>query len=152
VGKVYRIGMLMPVSRADSASNLEAFRQGLRDLGYVDGQSIILEPRFADGRVEPLPDLAIELVRLSSDVIVTWGTPAAQAAQRATRTIPIVMAAAADPVGTGLVASLARPGGNLTGVAKPDHRLREEESALGCVQPAAVCGRGRTHVLRHKLP
>jgi putative ABC transport system substrate-binding protein len=113
----YRIGMLMPVSGADSASNIEAFRQGLRELGYVEGQNIAIESRFADGRAEPLRGLVTELVRLKMDVIVTWGTPSAQAAKQVTQTIPIVMAAAADPVGTGLVASLSRPGGNLTGVA-----------------------------------
>jgi putative ABC transport system substrate-binding protein len=107
----------MPVSGADSASNIEAFRQGLRELGYVEGQNIAIESRFADGRAEPLRGLVTELVRLKMDVIVTWGTPSAQAAKQVTQTIPIVMAAAADPVGTGLVASLSRPGGNLTGVA-----------------------------------
>jgi len=118
-GKVPRVGMLMPVSPAAASYNIEAFRRGLAERGYSEGQNIALESRFADGRVEPLADLAAELVRLNVDVIVTWGTPAAHAAKRATQTIPIVMAAVAEPVATGLVASLARPGGNITGVSFP---------------------------------
>jgi putative ABC transport system substrate-binding protein len=114
--KVPQVGILMPVSSTVAAPNIEAFRQGLRERGYVEGQNIALESRFADGKVEPLPTLAAELVRLNVDVIVTWGTPAIQAAKKATSTIPIVMAAATDPVETGLIASLARPGGNVTGV------------------------------------
>ncbi len=114
--KIRRIGMLMPVSSAAASLNIEAFRQGLRERGYVEGQNIVIEYRYADGKVEPLRDFAAELVGLQVDVIVTWGTPAAQAAEKATSTIPIVMAAALDPVGTGLVASLARPGRNVTGV------------------------------------
>ena len=114
--KVPQVGILMPVSSTVAAPNIEAFRQGLRERGYVEGQNIALESRFADGKVEPLPTLAAELVRLNVDIIVTWGTPAIQAAKRATSTIPIVMAAATDPVETGLIASLARPGGNVTGV------------------------------------
>ena len=115
VAKVRRVGMLLPVSPAVAAHNTEAFRQGLRERGYVEGQNIAIECRFADGRIEPLSDLAVELVRLKMDVIVTWGTPAARAAKQATGMIPIVMAAANDPVGNGLVASLARPGGHITG-------------------------------------
>ena len=118
-GKVPRVGMLMPVSPAAASSNIEEFRRGLAERGYSEGQNIALESRFADGRIEPLADLAAELVRLNVDVIVTWGTPAAHAAKRATQTIPIVMAAVAEPVATGLVASPARPGGNLTGVSFP---------------------------------
>jgi len=118
-GKVPRVGMLMPVSPVAASYNIETFRRGLAERGYSEGQNIALESRFADGRVEPLADLAAELVRLNVDVIVTWGTPAAHAAKRATQTIPIVMAAVAEPVATGLVASLARPGGNVTGVSFP---------------------------------
>ncbi len=92
-----------------------AFRQGLRELGYVEGQNIVFEYRCAEGRLERLPDLAAELVRLKVDVIVAAATPAAVAAKTATDTIPIVMVAAAIPSGAGLVASLARPGGNVTG-------------------------------------
>ncbi len=114
--KIRRIGMLIPVRPADAASNIEAFRQGLRQLGYIEGQHITIEPRYSEGRDERFGDLAAELASLKVDVIVIWGTPAARAAKGATRTIPIVMASLVDPVGTGLIASLARPGGNLTGV------------------------------------
>ena len=110
------VGMLIPISRADAEINIKAFRQSLRELGYVEGRNIRIELRYSEGREARLPDLATELVALNVDVIVTWGTPAARAAKGATRTIPIVMAAAIDPVGTGLVVSLARPGANLTGV------------------------------------
>jgi putative tryptophan/tyrosine transport system substrate-binding protein len=99
-----------------AAPSLEAFRQGLRELGYVEGQTIAMEYRYADGKAEQLPALAADLVRVTVDVIVTWGTPATQAAKQATTTIPIVIGAALDLVATGLVASLARPGGNITGV------------------------------------
>src|SRR5947208_16349640 len=93
------------------------FRQGLRDLGYIEGQNIRFEFRSAEGQIDRLPELAAELVRLKVDVIVTWFTPTAVAAKQATREIPIVMAETGDPIGTGLVASLPRPGGNVTGVA-----------------------------------
>src|SRR5690242_21479536 len=93
------------------------FRQGLRDLGYIEGQNIRFEFRSAEGQIDRLPELAAELVRLKVDVIVTWFTPTAVAAKQATRDIPIVMAETGDPIGTGLVASLPRPGGNVTGVA-----------------------------------
>jgi putative ABC transport system substrate-binding protein len=106
--KVPRIGRLEQGSaRAETDG---AFRQGLRDLGYVEGQSIVLEYRAAEGRAERLPDLAAELVSLKVDVIVAGGTLAPLAAKHATRTIPIVLAAAGDPVGTGLVTNLGRPG------------------------------------------
>ncbi len=118
-GKVYRVGYLAAGSRSDSQSqrSLDAFRQGLRELGYVEGQSIAIEYRWAEWKYERLPDLAAELVRLKVDVIVTGIVPAIQAAKQATRTIPIVMAVVVDPVATGLVASLARPGGNITGLS-----------------------------------
>ena len=93
----------------------EAFRKGLRELGYVEGQNLKIESRWAEGHYDRLPGLAADLVRLKVDVIVTYGTPAAQAAKRVTGTIPIVMALIIDPVASGLVRSLARPGGNLTG-------------------------------------
>src|SRR2546429_9678692 len=93
------------------------FRQGLRELGHVEGQNIRFEFRSAQGQADRLPELAAELVRLKVDVIVTWFTPTAVAAKQATRDIPIVMAETGDPIGTGLVASLPRPGGNITGVA-----------------------------------
>src|SRR6266705_746198 len=95
----------------------EAFRQGLRDLGYVEGRNVVIEYRDAEGKLERLPALAVELVALKVDVIVVGGTPQALAAMQATRTLPIVFAAAPDPVASGLVASLARPGGNVTGLS-----------------------------------
>ncbi|MBI4611479.1 MAG: hypothetical protein HY726_21010 [Candidatus Rokubacteria bacterium] len=110
--KVPRIGVLLPwPAPAPSAPSplLEAFRQGLRELGHVEGQNIAIEYRYAEGTFERLPDLAAELVRLKVDVIVTTSTRAIQAAKQATTQIPIVMAVSGDPVGTGLVASLARP-------------------------------------------
>ena len=114
VGRVYRIGILEPISAAQNAANLNALRNGLRDLGYVEGRNLIIEYRSADGRAERFPDLAAELVRLKVDLIVTRGTPAARAAKSATETIPVVMATMGDP--RSIVASFARPGGNLTGV------------------------------------
>jgi putative ABC transport system substrate-binding protein len=96
---------------------VEAFRQGLRELGYVENRNIVIESRSAEGHLERLPDLAAELVRLKVDILVTDATPPTLAAKKATRTIPIVFAATADAVGSGIVASLARPGGNLTGLS-----------------------------------
>ena len=113
--KVARIGYLSPLSASADSTHSEAFRQGLRALGYVEGQNAVIEARYADGRFERLPDLAAEIVRLKVDVIVAAPTSAVRAAQQATRTIPIVMAFSGDPVGEGLVAGLARPGGNITG-------------------------------------
>ncbi len=113
--KVYRIGILETRSTAMNAANLDAFRQGLRELGYVEGQNFVIEYRSADGRPERFPGLATELVRLKVDLIVTRGTPAVLAAKKATGSIPIVMASSADPAGYGIVSSLARPGGNVTG-------------------------------------
>jgi putative ABC transport system substrate-binding protein len=113
--KIYRIGLLGAISPSAYAPFIEAFRQGLRDLGYVEGKNIVIDSRWAEGRYERLPDLAAELVRLKVDVIVTHGPPASRAAKEATTTTPIVMALVGDAVATGLVASLARPGGNITG-------------------------------------
>ena len=115
--KVHRIGFLTSRSPTDSPHLLEAFRQGLRELGYVEGQNIAIEYRFAEGRPERLPALAAELVRLKVDVIVTAAPPAHLAAKQATSTIPIVFVVTGDPVAEGLVASLARPGGNITGLS-----------------------------------
>jgi putative ABC transport system substrate-binding protein len=115
--KIPRVGFLMPGSRTTYAVRTEAFQKGLRELGYSEGQNIAIEWRFAEGKRDRLADLVADLVRLKVDVIVTSTTPVAEAALRATRTIPIVMAASADPIGTGLVASLARPGGNITGLS-----------------------------------
>jgi ABC-type uncharacterized transport system substrate-binding protein len=115
-GKIYRIGFLSPSSSADP-SILDAFREGLRELGYVEGRNIAIASRWAAGKYERLPGLAAELVRLKMDVIVTAAVPAIRAAKEATSTIPIIMAVVVDPVATGLVASLARPGGNITGLS-----------------------------------
>ncbi|MBI2231203.1 MAG: ABC transporter substrate-binding protein [Deltaproteobacteria bacterium] len=112
--KVPRIGYL--TVRAGPSERDEAFRQGLRDLGYVERQTIVIEWRYANG-TDRLPEMAAELVRLNLDVFVAEATPAVQAMANATRTAPIVMAAAADPVGSGLVASLVQPGGNITGLS-----------------------------------
>jgi putative tryptophan/tyrosine transport system substrate-binding protein len=114
-GKVYRIGFLGGASLAGYASLVDAFRLGLRDYGYVEGKNITIEYRWAEGKYERLRALAAELVRLQPDVIVTQGTPAVLAAKQATATIPIVMAIAGDPVHSGVVSSLARPGRNVTG-------------------------------------
>jgi putative tryptophan/tyrosine transport system substrate-binding protein len=115
-GKIPRIGFLGPGPIADWSDTREAFRQGLRALGYVEGQNIRIEWRFTDSGYEGLPDTAAELVQLNPDVIVTVTTPAARAAKGATKTIPIVMSGVARPVELGLVATMARPGGNATGI------------------------------------
>jgi ABC-type uncharacterized transport system substrate-binding protein len=116
-GKVYRIGVLETTSPTLNAANLDAFRRGLRELGYVEGHNFTIEYRTADGRPERFPGLAAELVRLKVDVIVTRGTPAVMAAKNATGTIPVVMAASAEPVLSGVVSSLAGPSGNVTGLS-----------------------------------
>jgi putative ABC transport system substrate-binding protein len=113
-GKVPRIGYLFPGS---ASTRDEAFRQGLREVGYVEGRNIVIEYRFAEGKFDQLPDLAAELVNLEVDVIVAAVTQASLAAKGATRTIPIVMVAVSDPLGSGLIASLARPGANITGTS-----------------------------------
>jgi putative tryptophan/tyrosine transport system substrate-binding protein len=115
---VYRIGWLSALSHLPASDSLlEAFRQGLRELGYFESQNLFMEFRYAEGNQERLPDLAAELVRLPVEVIVAGGAPAIRAAQYATRTIPIVMGGSFDPVAEGFVASLARPGGNITGLS-----------------------------------
>src|SRR5262249_20185968 len=116
--KPSRIGVLVTgaLDSADMQAILDAFRQGLRERGYVEGQNIAIEYRAADGRIERFPELATELVRLNPDLIVAGNPPAARAAKEATTTIPIVVPVMGDPVGDGLVASLARPGGNITGM------------------------------------
>ena len=121
-GKVPRIGVLMQgVPPGASGDELDVFRQGLRDLGYVEGQTIALEVRWGEGQHERYPALAADLVRRSVDLIVAAGGSPAQAAQHATTTIPIVMLVGTDPVAQGLVASLARPGGNITGLTMMAH-------------------------------
>jgi putative ABC transport system substrate-binding protein len=114
--RIPRIGILMPPSASYFAAQVEAFRQRLRELGYVEEKNIVIEYRYAAGKLERLPDLAAELVLLKVDVIVATGA-AAFAAKKASTTIPIVTPNAADPVGSGLVSSLARPGGNITGLS-----------------------------------
>ncbi|MBI2466349.1 MAG: ABC transporter substrate-binding protein [Candidatus Rokubacteria bacterium] len=115
--KVHRIGLLGVASVSAYASLVEAFRQGLRDLGYVEGKNIVIEYRWAEGKYDRLPELAAELIRLPVDLIVTHATPGSRAAKQTTATIPIVMATSGDAVAAGLVASLARPGGNVTGLS-----------------------------------
>jgi len=115
--KIPRIGYLGAVSPSANAVRIEAFRQGLRELGYVDGKNIVIEWRFAEGKLDRLPALAAELVRLQVDVIITGGTGATRPAHEETNTIPIVMTQDPDPVDNGFVASLARPGGNITGLS-----------------------------------
>jgi len=114
-GKIVRIGFLDTSTASGSAVLWDAFRQEMRKLGWIEGKNIAIEYRFAEQKPERLPELAVDLVRLKVGLIVVSGTPPALAAKNATTTIPIVMANVADPVGQGLVASLARPGGNVTG-------------------------------------
>ena len=115
--KVPRIGFLSAQARAGSPQFTEAFLRGLRELGYIDGQNIAIEYRWAGGKFERLPELAADLVRVKVDVIVAVTTPASLAAKKATSTIPIVMTMVSDPVDSGLIASLARPGANITGIS-----------------------------------
>jgi putative ABC transport system substrate-binding protein len=129
-GKIVRIGRLSPLSAETDSPNLEAFRKGLRELGWVEGKTFTIEGRFADGRSERLPELAAELVRQRVDVILTGSNPGALAAKKATATIPIVMVTTGDPVGAGLVTSLARPGGNVTGVTALGQMLNAKRLEL----------------------
>jgi ABC-type uncharacterized transport system substrate-binding protein len=129
-GKIFRIGFLDNSTASGSAALLEAFRQELSKLGWIEGKNITIEYRFGEQNRERLPDLAAELVRLKVDLIVTSGDPAALAAKKATTSTPIVMATAADPVGFGLVASLARPGGNVTGLSSLGTELNSKRLEL----------------------
>jgi putative ABC transport system substrate-binding protein len=115
--KLRRIGVLSATSPATIASRLDAFRQGLRELGYVGGKNIVIEYRYADGKLDRVAELAAEMVRLKVEVILTGGSAATRPAKEATATIPIVMAQDTDPIGNGFVASLAQPGGNITGLS-----------------------------------
>ncbi len=115
--KVPRIGFLSATSPSSISARLEAFRQGLSELGYVEGKNVVIEYRYAEGKLDRLSELAAEVVRLKVDVIVTVSPPATRVVKEATVTIPIVMAFDDDPVGSGLVVSLARPGGNITGLS-----------------------------------
>jgi len=124
--KVYRIGYLSPGAASEGVSG--RFRDTLKELGYIEGRNLVIESRFADTKMDELPGLAKDLVRVGVDIIVTIGTPTVQAAKESTTTIPIVMAGSADPVEHKLVASLGRPGGNVTGVT---HSPGPEISAKG---------------------
>src|SRR5262245_28002062 len=143
-GKMPRVGYLSMLSHSDSTVRplRDAFREGLREHGYIEGQTIMIEWRFADGSRERLPDLAAELVRLKVDLIFAETTPAARAATQATTTIPIVFNPIADPVGEGFVANLARPGGNATGLtqASPELSGKRLELLTGAVPRATRVG------------
>jgi putative ABC transport system substrate-binding protein len=117
LGKVWRIGVLETISSELNATNFDALRNGLRNLGYVEGQNLTIEYLSADGQEERFPQLASELVRSNVDVIVTRGTPAVFAAKTATTTIPVVMTASGEPLASGVISGLARPGGNVTGLS-----------------------------------
>jgi len=121
--KVARIGFLGNSTAAFEANLVGPFREGLRDLGYVEARNVLIEYRWAEGKYERFPALIAELIALNVDVIVTAGTPATLAVKKATRSVPLVMVAVGDPVGTGIVASLARPGGNITGLTSIAHDL-----------------------------
>jgi putative tryptophan/tyrosine transport system substrate-binding protein len=121
--KIPVIGRLGASSASGEAARMEAFRQGLRELGYIEGKNIVIEWRHAEGKLDRLPVLAGELVRLKVDIIITGGGNATEAAMKATSTIPIVMAQSGDPVADGFVASLARPGGNITGLSRLSREL-----------------------------
>lgn len=118
-GKVWRVGVLVPRRRPESIDGdfIGAFPRGMRELGYVEGKDLVIEWRFGDGRAERLPELAAELARLKMDVIVSGSSQGIGALQKATSSIPIVMATSGDPIGSGFVKSLARPGGNITGLS-----------------------------------
>src|SRR5215467_7440746 len=136
VSSVPRIGYLSPGSASPGPLNYyDEFRRELRELGYVEGQNIVIDYRFADGRFDRLPQLAAELVQLNVDVIVSVVTQASLAAKNATRTIPIVIVSVGDPVGAGLVASLARPGANVTGNSSMTrgHREIAGPAKAGCL-------------------
>ena len=128
--KVWRVGFLGPLSASAHASRIEAIRLGMRDYGYIEGANLIVEYRWADGHYERLPDLAADLVRSNVEVIITYTTPASLAAKRTTTTIPIVMVMIGDPVRAGFVASLARPGGNMTGYSEISPDLIGKRLAL----------------------
>jgi putative ABC transport system substrate-binding protein len=145
--KVYRVGYLTHATVAQAASYFGALKDGLRDLGYVDNRNVVLHPRYGDGTLERLPELAADLVRSRPDVIVTGSHPIAIAAQRATTTIPLVMVGVNDPVGIGLISNLARPGGNITGLsidAGPEMGSKSIE-----LLRELVPGLSRVGVLRH---
>jgi putative ABC transport system substrate-binding protein len=129
-GKISRIGFLGNSTAALEANLVEPFRQGLRDFGYVEGKTLFIEYRWAEGKYERFPALIAELVALKVDVIVTAGTPATQAYQKAKTSVPLVMIAVGDPVGTGIIASLNRPGGNITGLTSISPELEGKRIEL----------------------
>jgi putative ABC transport system substrate-binding protein len=145
-GKLSRIGVIG--ERTSTDPFLTAFRQGLRDLGYIEGQNIVIEYRYANGVVDRFPDFAVELTRLNVDVLVVGGTLAARSAKAATATVPIVFTVVGDPVGTGLVASLARPGGNATGLSNIVSELSAKQLEL---LKAAVPRISRVAILHNPL-
>ncbi|HEX9455742.1 MAG TPA: ABC transporter substrate-binding protein [Candidatus Binatia bacterium] len=128
--KIPRLGYLAASTPSANSTRVDAFRQGLRELGYVEGKNIVIEFRFAEGKLDRVPALAAELVRLKVDVIVTAGPTDTRAAKEATNTIPIVMTQDSDPVGSGFVASLARPGGNITGLSTLSPELSGKQLEL----------------------
>ena len=151
-GKVARLGLLDSSTASGMAVLLDAFRQELSKLGWFEGKNIIIEYRFGEQKLERLPDLAAELVRLKVDLIVVTGTPPALAAKKATATIPIVIANTSDPLGEGLIASLALPGGNLTGFSALTTELNTKRlevlkdavpklARVGLLRPAAGASR-----------
>ena len=127
--KVFRIGVLEPPAESDNRANFDAFRDGLADLGYVDGKNVTIEYRSADGRAERFPEFVTELIEKGADIFVARGTPASLAAKAAGK-LPVVMSAVADPVGPGLVASLEKPGGNVTGLATLSRDLTSQRLSL----------------------
>jgi len=134
--KIPRVGCIFVSNPTSNKHLVEVFRQGLRELGYVEGQTIVLELRWAEGRLERIPEVVAELVGLKVDVLVAVTTPAALVAKNATQTIPIVMVAG-DPVGLGLVASLARPGGNVTGLSYLTEAIMAKRLQL--LKPGSEC-------------
>jgi len=129
-GKIPRIGLISGLSRSSSQFQVEGFRQGLRDRGYVEDKNIVIDYRYGEGREDLLRDLAGDLVRLKVDIIVTGSTVAALAAKQLSSTMPIVLAGTGDPIATGLVASLARPGGNVTGLSAISPELSTKQLEL----------------------
>ncbi len=149
-GKVYRIGVIVTAAPNETEHLIKALDEGLRELGYVEGRNIVLQGRFAEGKQERLPALAEELVRLNVDVIVTGSNPVVAAIKKTTATIPIVMAVSRDPVGAGFVASLARPGGNISGLSNdpgPEIHAKNLE-----ILKEAVPGTSRVAYLWNPVP
>jgi putative tryptophan/tyrosine transport system substrate-binding protein len=151
--KILTIGYLGPTTPAVESQRIAAFVQRLRELGWSEGRTIAIEYRWAEGRSERFNEIAAEFVRLKVDVIVTYATPPTIAAKQATSVIPIVFAVAGDPVNTGLVASLAHPGGNVTGPIGPaDRACRQAVRTLarGCPRPPPVGDHGQCRQSRHR--